>query len=120
MVNNAAVAGTVGFAGMAAYCAAKHGVVGLTRAAALEVADRGVRVNALIIGTVDTPMLRRGHGLRPDDPLPSARPIPAGRIAAADEIAGFTQFLLSDDAGFITGAALPIDGGLSAQCLPAR
>lgn len=120
VVNNAAVAGTVGFAGMAAYCAAKHGVVGLTRAAALEVADRGVRVNALIIGTVDTPMLRRGHGLRPGDPLPSARPIPVGRIATADEIAGFTQFLLSDDARFITGAALPIDGGLSAQCLPAR
>jgi NAD(P)-dependent dehydrogenase (short-subunit alcohol dehydrogenase family) len=120
VVNNAAVAGVAGFAGMSAYCAAKHGVIGLTRAAALEVADRGVRVNALVIGTVDTPMLRRGHGLGPGDPLPSGKPIPAGRIASVGEIAGFTQFLLSDDAGYITGAALPIDGGLSAQCLPAQ
>jgi NAD(P)-dependent dehydrogenase (short-subunit alcohol dehydrogenase family) len=120
VVNNAAVGGTSGFAGMSAYCAAKHGVIGLTRSAALEVADRGVRINALVIGTVDTPMLRKGQGLGPSDPLPSAKPVPAGRIASAGEIAGFTQFLLSDDAGYITGAALPIDGGLSAQCLPAR
>lgn len=120
VVNNAAVGGTNGFAGMTAYCAAKHGVIGLTRSAALEVADRGVRINALVIGTVDTPMLRKGQGLGPSDPLPSATPIPAGRIASAGEIAGFTQFLLSDDASYITGAALPIDGGLSAQCLPAR
>lgn len=119
VVNNAAVGGTRGFAGMTAYCAAKHGVIGLTRSAALEVADRGIRINALVIGTVDTPMLRKGQGLGPSDPLPSATPVPAGRIAGAGEIAGFTEFLLSDDAGYITGAALPIDGGLSAQCLPA-
>jgi NAD(P)-dependent dehydrogenase (short-subunit alcohol dehydrogenase family) len=115
VVNNAAIAGIAGIAGMAAYCAAKHGVIGLTRSAALEVAGRGVRVNALVTGTVDTPLLRRLLGAGPDDPLTAGGLNPAGRIASAYEIACLIQFLLSDDAGFITGAALPIDGGFTAQ-----
>lgn len=112
IVNSAAVADAAGVAGMAAYSAAKHGVVGLTRAAALEVAEHNLRINALITGTVDTPLLRRLLGAEPEDSLALDGLNPAGRLAAADEIAAFVQFLLSDDARFITGAALPIDGGL--------
>ena len=115
IVNNAALAGVVGVPGMAAYTAAKHGVVGLTRAAALESAGRGVRVNALVTGTVDTPLFRRLLGAPAEGELEGVGMNPAGRIAQPDEIAAFVAFLLSDQAAFITGAALPIDGGFTAQ-----
>jgi NAD(P)-dependent dehydrogenase (short-subunit alcohol dehydrogenase family) len=115
VVNNAALAGVVGVATMAPYTAAKHGVVGLTRAAALEFAGRGVRVNALVTGTVDTPLLRRLLGAPPGGDLDFPAPNPAARVARPGEIAAFVAFLLSDDAAFITGAALAIDGGFTAQ-----
>ncbi|HEY3139929.1 MAG TPA: SDR family oxidoreductase [Acidimicrobiales bacterium] len=114
IVNNASIAGTAGVPTMAPYVAAKHGVVGLTRAAALETADRGVRVNALVTGNVDTPLYRGLLGAAPDDPLTGRAPNPTGRVAQPEEIAGFVAFLLSDEAAFITGAALAIDGGATA------
>jgi NAD(P)-dependent dehydrogenase (short-subunit alcohol dehydrogenase family) len=115
IVNNASNLGVVGGAGMAAYSAAKHGVVGLTRSAALDTAAAGIRVNALITGGVDTPLLRRNLGDSPDEALRFAAGMhPVGRIAQPEEIAAFAAFLLSDDATFITGAALAIDGGLTA------
>jgi NAD(P)-dependent dehydrogenase (short-subunit alcohol dehydrogenase family) len=115
IVNNAALAGVVGVPGMAAYVAAKHGVVGLTRAAALECAGQGVRVNALVTGNVDTPLFRGLLGAPADGELEVAGMNPAGRVARPDEIAAFVAFLLSDEAAFITGAALAIDGGFTAQ-----
>lgn len=115
IVNNASNTGVTGLAGMAAYSAAKHGVVGLTRSAALEAAAAGIRVNALVTGGVDTPLLRGNLGPTPEESLRAAAAMhPIGRIGRPEEIAAFTAFLLSDEAGFITGAALAIDGGITA------
>src|SRR5215471_15798707 len=115
IVNNASIGGVRGIPGMAAYVAAKHGVVGLTRSAALEGARRGVRVNALVTGNVDTPLYRDLLGAPAEGELPGPAPNPTGRVAGAGEIASFVAFLLSDESAFITGAALPIDGGATAQ-----
>ena len=114
IVNNASIGGVAGIGGLSAYVAAKHGVVGLTRSVALEMAPQGIRVNALVTGNVDTPLYRRlsGVAVDADDDLPA--PNPTGRVAAPEEIASFVAFLLSDEATFITGAALPIDGGATA------
>ncbi|GAA0424718.1 short chain dehydrogenase [Acrocarpospora corrugata] len=115
IVNNASILGVTGQAGMASYSAAKHGVVGLTRSAALDTAASGVRINALITGGVDTPLLRANMGPTPEESLRAAGAMhPVGRIGQPEEIAAFVAFLLSDEARFITGAALAIDGGMSA------
>ena len=115
IVNNASNLAVTGAAGMASYSAAKHGVVGLTRSAALDTAATGIRINALITGGVDTPLLRAYLGPTPEESLRAAEAMhPIGRIAQPDEIAAFVAFLLSDEARFITGAALAIDGGITA------
>jgi NAD(P)-dependent dehydrogenase (short-subunit alcohol dehydrogenase family) len=115
IVNNASIGGVRGIGGMSGYVAAKHGVVGLTRSAALEGAPRGLRVNALVTGNVDTPLYRNLLGAPPDGELPGPAPNPTGRVAGPDEVAAFVAFLLSDESAFITGAALAIDGGFTAQ-----
>ncbi|HUY47975.1 MAG TPA: SDR family oxidoreductase [Streptosporangiaceae bacterium] len=114
IVNNASIGGVRGIPGMSAYVAAKHGVVGLTRCAALEGAGRGVRVNALVTGNVDTPLYRSLLGAPVGGELPGPAPNPTGRVASPDEIAAFVAFLLSGESAFITGAALAIDGGSTA------
>ncbi|MFC4530382.1 SDR family NAD(P)-dependent oxidoreductase [Sphaerisporangium dianthi] len=115
IVNNASNLGVVGAAGMAAYSAAKHGVIGLTRSAALETAATGIRINALVTGGVDTPLLRANLGPTPEESLRAAAAMhPLGRIARPEEIAAFAAFLLSAETGFITGAALAVDGGITA------
>jgi NAD(P)-dependent dehydrogenase (short-subunit alcohol dehydrogenase family) len=88
--------------GGAAYSAAKHGLVGLSKSAALEWADRRVRVNAIVTGNVDTPLYRRLLDASPDQPRDQLQaPNPTGRVSDPTEIAGLVAFLLSDEAAFI-------------------
>lgn len=112
IVNLSAVNGLVGIAGLAPYTAAKHGVIGLTQSAALEFADKGIRVNAVAPGYVDTPRMR-------DVPASILEVFsnshPMKRFATRLEVANFVSFLLSDMAGFCTGGIYPIDGGYLAQ-----
>ncbi|MFB7075960.1 SDR family NAD(P)-dependent oxidoreductase [Streptomyces sp. NPDC056308] len=112
VVNMSSILGTNGFAGSPAYVAAKHGVVGLTKTAALEYAARNVRVNAVGPGFIDTPLLRNTDGPARDH-LISLHP--AGRLGQAEEVAELAAFLLSDRASFIHGSYHLVDGGYSAS-----
>ena len=112
IVNMASILGTNGFAGSSAYSAAKHGVVGLTKTAALEYAAQGVRINAVGPGFIDTPLL--------DDAGPEAKEAlvalhPAGRLGRAEEVAELTAFLLSDRASFVHGSYHLVDGAYAAR-----
>lgn len=115
IVSTASVAGLVGIPGAASYNAAKHGVVGLTRTLALEYASRGIRVNAVCPGFIDTPMLARvtDASQKIRDQLISA--VPQRRVAQPGEIADAVVWLLSDRASYMNGVALPVDGGWVAQ-----
>lgn len=106
------ILGTNGFAGSPAYVAAKHGVVGLTKTAALEYAARNVRVNAVGPGFIDTLLLRNTDSVARDH-LISLHP--AGRLGRAEEVAELAAFLLSDRASFIHGSYHLVDGGYSAS-----
>lgn len=115
IVNNASNMGVVALPEVAPYVAAKHAVVGLTRSVALEVAAQGVRVNAITTGGVDTPLMRASMATTYEALAHIESLHPVNRIAQPDEIAAFVAFLLSDEASFITGAALAIDGGFTAR-----
>lgn len=117
IVNNASIFGLVGGKGSAAYCAAKGAVVNLTRAMALDHAAQHIRVNCVCPGSVDTPLLAGemdSLGGRAHQEASFAARHPLNRIATPEEIAQAVLFLASDAASFITGAALPVDGGRSA------
>ncbi|WP_412061094.1 SDR family NAD(P)-dependent oxidoreductase [Rubrivirga sp. IMCC45206] len=114
IVTIASVAGVKGFPLHAAYSAAKHAVVGLTRTTALETARTGVRVNAVCPGFTETPMLTGGLDAMDQAPADLARRIPAGRLGQPDEIAAAVAYLCSDAAAYVTGQTLVVDGGLSA------
>jgi NAD(P)-dependent dehydrogenase (short-subunit alcohol dehydrogenase family) len=119
VVNTASVAGLVATPGMSAYVASKHAVIGLTKAAAGEVARSGVRVNAVCPGPIDTRMIHSLEGqLNPADPASvGARyqaALPIGRYGTAEEVANVVLFLCSDLAGNVTGAQYVVDGGRTA------
>ena len=115
IVNTASGAGLVGVAGMSAYVASKHGVVGLSKTAALEYAKSGIRVNAVCPGLIQTPMVERLTNAQPQlgEALVAAEPI--GRTGRPEEIAESVVWLCSDAASFVTGHAMSVDGGYVAQ-----
>src|ERR1700676_2570334 len=114
IVNTASVAGIRGSVGLSAYNAAKHGVVGITRAAALEFAPAGVRVNCICPGIIDTPLVAVAVGASEAIRETMHRFHPLGRMGKPEEIARCVLFLASDEASFVTGHALVVDGGASA------
>lgn len=115
IVNNSSIAGLVGFNGLPAYVASKHGVIGLTKTAAIEYARRGIRVNAICPGVIKTPMLDRSTGKNPDLEKQYENMEPIGRLGRPEEIAEAAIWLCSDAASFITGDAIAVDGGWVAQ-----
>ena len=115
IVNCSSLGGLVGLPGRASYHATKHGVLGLTKSAALEYAPRGVRINAICPGTIDTPMVADMRAKGELDMTEAIGAQPIGRLGTADEIAAAVLWLCSPGASFVIGVALPVDGGYTAR-----
>jgi NAD(P)-dependent dehydrogenase (short-subunit alcohol dehydrogenase family) len=115
IVNCSSLGGLVGLPGRAAYHASKHGVIGLTRSAALDYAPRGVRINAICPGTFETPMVTDMIAKGELDVSEATKNQPIGRLGRAEEIAAAVLWLCSPAASFVLGVALPVDGGYTAQ-----
>ncbi len=115
IVNTASDAGLLGVPQMPAYVASKHGVVGLTKTAALEYAKSGIRVNAVCPGVIKTPMVERITAQRAGRAERMAAVEPVGRMGKPEEIAEAVVWLCSEAASFVTGLPMPVDGGIAAQ-----
>jgi len=115
IVNCSSIGGLIGLPGRAVYHAAKHGVLGLTKSAALEYASRGIRINAVCPGTVDTPMVSAMLAKEADAMKEIMRDQPIGRLGRPEEIASAVLWLCGPGAGFVIGHALTVDGGFTAH-----
>src|SRR3954462_5028725 len=115
IVNTSSGAGVIGIKGSPAYTAAKHGVIGLTRAAALDYAAQNIRINAVCPGYIDTPMMGRFTGGTTEGRAKVIAEEPAGRMGKPEEIAAAVLWLCSDGAAFMVGHAMVIDGGQTVQ-----
>jgi NAD(P)-dependent dehydrogenase (short-subunit alcohol dehydrogenase family) len=115
IVNVSSVAGHVGFENIPAYTASKHGVLGLTKTAALEYAQKNIRVNAVAPGVIRTAMVERVTGGKPEVEARHAAFQPVGRMGEPEEVAEAIVWLCSDAASFVTGTSLSVDGGFEAR-----
>jgi NAD(P)-dependent dehydrogenase (short-subunit alcohol dehydrogenase family) len=115
IVNNSSIGGLIGLPGRAIYHATKHGVIGMTKSAALEYAARGIRINAVCPGTVDTPMVAAMVANEPELMKDIMSQQPIGRVGKPEEIASAVVWLCSPGAGFVIGHALVVDGGFTAH-----
>ena len=115
IVNTSSVAGLVGFGGIPAYTASKHGVAGLTKTIALDYAKENIRCNAVCPGVINTPMIQRFTGGDPAALAAFTATEPVGRLGEPSEIADAVVYLCSDEASFVTGIAMPVDGAFVAQ-----
>ncbi len=115
IVNNSSLGGLVGLPGRAAYHASKHGVIGLTKSAAVEYASKGVRINAICPGVIETPMVAEMLETQAEAMAEFVALQPIGRIGRADEIADAVLWLSSSASSFVVGVALPVDGGFTAH-----
>ena len=115
IVNCSSLGGLVGLPSRAAYHASKHGVIGMTKSAALEYAPRGIRINAVCPGTIDTPMVSAMLEKQADAIKEILRDQPIGRLGRPEEIASAVLWLCSDGASFVIGHALAVDGGYTAR-----
>ncbi len=115
IVNNSSNFGLVGSIGMPAYSASKHGVIGLTKTAALEYARTGLRINAVCPGPVQTPLVDKIIARQPEIVDAITQREPVGRMGRPEEIAAAVLWLCSDEASFVIGSVLPVDGGFVAQ-----
>lgn len=115
IVNNASIAGLVGFPNIPAYVASKHGIIGLTKNAALEYAKLGIRANAVCPGVIKTPMIDRFTGKNKEVEKQFETMEPVGRLGEPEEVAEAVVWLCSEASSFITGDAIPVDGGWVAQ-----
>ncbi|MDH4037939.1 MAG: SDR family oxidoreductase [Candidatus Krumholzibacteria bacterium] len=115
IVNMASILGTVGFAGAAAYVSAKHGVLGLTKTAAIEYAPRGIRVNAVCPGFIETPLLEHAGISKGTETYTAIAGLhPMKRMGTPEEVAAMVVWLCSDAASFVTGTSMLVDGGYTA------
>jgi NAD(P)-dependent dehydrogenase (short-subunit alcohol dehydrogenase family) len=115
IINCSSVAGLVGFAGLPAYVASKHGVIGVTKTAALEYAKDGIRINAVCPGVIKTAMMDRLTGEKKETEEQFISLEPMARMGKPEEIANAVVWMCSDAASFVTGHAMAVDGGFVAQ-----
>ena len=115
IVNCSSLGGLVGLPNRAAYHASKHGVIGMTKSAAMDYAPRGIRINAICPGVIDTPMVSDMLAGQAEAMQEIMRDQPIGRLGRAEEIAASVLWLCSPGASFVLGVALPVDGGYTAH-----